>query len=101
MSFLYSSSVSNSLMSLAKSSSSAGSSVAVMPFTFTWNTAALPASSLAWYASGKVTSRSFSSPMFMPTICSSKPGMKVWEPILRVWPSAVPPAKATPSTVPA
>ena len=42
-----SSSVSNSLMSLAKSSSSAGSWVSVMPLTFTWKTASLPASSFA------------------------------------------------------
>ena len=30
--------------------------------------------------SGNVMSMSFSSPALMPATCSSKPGMKVWEP---------------------
>ena len=39
----YSAKVVKSLTSAAKSSSSSGISVTVMPLTFTWNTAALPA----------------------------------------------------------
>ena len=39
-------------------------------------------------------------PISMPTICSSKPGIKVCEPITSVWFSAVPPGNFTPSTLP-
>ncbi len=44
------------------------------------NVAALPASSVAWYSSGNVTSTIFLSPAFTPTSCSSKPGMNWPEP---------------------
>ena len=55
MSSLYSARVSNSEASCAKSSSSSGSSFASTFLTSHWNTASLPASSFAWYSSGKVT----------------------------------------------
>ena len=38
----------------------------------------------------------FSSPMFMPTICSSKPGTNEPEPSLRSYASALPPSKRSP-----
>ena len=71
----YSANVLNSDTSTAKSSSAAGSSVFSIALSFTLKTAALPASSLAPYSVGKVTFTSNSSPMFLPTMPSSKPGM--------------------------
>ena len=64
---LYSARVSNSEASCAKSSSSSGSSFALLSLTSHWNTAALPASSFAWYSSGNVTFTSTSSPALAPT----------------------------------
>ena len=49
---------------------------------------------------GKVTSIVRVSPFFMPTSCSSKPGMNSPEPTVRCAWSDEPPAKASPSIVP-
>ena len=70
----------SSSISLANSSLSSGISFPLTSFTFTSNTAGFPASSAAWYSSGNVISIDFSSPTFIPTICSSKPGMNEPDP---------------------
>ena len=83
ISALYSSRVENSDTSSANSSSSSGSSLALISLTVTLNRAGFPASSFAWYSSGKVTCTSTSSPICFPTSCSSKVSMKEWEPMVR------------------
>ena len=97
---LYSSSVSNSDMSETNSSFNSGISFALIAWIFTWNTAGFPASSCAWYCSGKVTCTSASSPAFFPISCSSKVSIKEWEPISREWFSPLPPSNGLPSTNP-
>ncbi len=62
--------------------------------------AALPFRFSAWYSSGKVTSRVNSSPAFLPTIPSSKPGIMRFWPIARAKPSALPPSNSSPSIEP-
>ena len=73
---LYSSNVENSETSSANSSFNSGNSLLLNPFNSTANTASLPESSGAWYASGNVTLTSNLSPTLCPTICSSKPSIK-------------------------
>ena len=92
--------VSNSLTSFANSSSTAGNSFFFISCSFTLNTAAFPAKSLEKYSSGNVTFMSFSSPIFIPIIWSSNPGINVLLPITNSWFSAFPPSNATPSTKP-
>ena len=65
---LYSSNVSYSETSCAKSSLSSGSSDIVMPLSSTANTAGLPLSSSAWYSAGNVTFTSNLSPTECPQI---------------------------------
>ena len=79
--------------SFAISSSNSGTSLNL-------NVASLPANSSAWYSSGKVTTTSFSSPVFKPSNCSSNPGINDPEPISRSYFSACPPSNASPSTEP-
>ena len=62
--------------------------------------AGLPANSLAWYSSGKVTLIWRSSPGRMPSIPSEKPGMNPAPPSSTAMPVPVPPVKGTPSTLP-
>jgi hypothetical protein len=64
------------------------------------NTAGLPASSAAWYSSGKDTSTSLDSPVASPTNCSSNPGMKELEPNSSECFSAFPTYNAKPSKNP-
>ena len=97
---LYSLRVSNSETSAANSSSSSGSSLTLISFSLHLNTAALPARSGAWYSAGKVTLTSNSSPGLWPATCSSNPGMNVFEPSVKLYPSSFPPANAVPSTNP-
>ncbi len=75
-----SASVANSETSAAKSSFSSGSSLRLISLSFILKTAGFPAKSSSLYSWGKETAISFSSPIFIPTICSSKPGIKEPEP---------------------
>ena len=72
----------------------------MISFTFTLNVASFPAKSSEKYSSGNLTFISFSSPVFIPIICSSNPGIKAPLPISSSWFSAFPPSKAFPSTYP-
>ena len=100
ISSLYSANVSTPAASCANSSSSSGSSLALISLILTLNVAGFPARSAAWYFSGNVTLTSTSSPAFFPTNWSSNVSMNVCEPISNGWFSPFPPSKATPSTNP-
>ena len=92
---LNSANVLNSVVSAANSSFNSGNSLTFTSFTLTLKTTGFPAKFSAWYSSGKVTLTSTSSPAFLPTNCSSNPGMKDPEPITKSYFSPFPPSKAT------
>ena len=92
--------VSNSLTSLANSSSTVGNSFTLISCNLTLNVASFPANSLEKYSSGNLTLMSFSSLTFIPITWSSNPGINVLLPISNSCFSAFPPSKAFPSTNP-
>ena len=86
--------------SFANSSSIVGKFLAFTSLTFTLNIDSFPAKFSAWYSAGNVTLTSTSSPAFLPSNCSSYPGMNDPDPNSKSNPSAFPPSNATPSTNP-